>query len=232
MLRWKAEYEKIVEQNITHEKNGMNTFTLGTTDAITARSSLRTCACRGFIGEEPGHISAMNPNSSTDTSTLLFCTTDKLMNKARDIRKDNRIEAVFWFAKTAQQIRIRGEAFLVDQYGNGVPTHITEKHIQSGLDFDWKMEWERIWQNQSPTMRGSFRSARPGSPLDSEEKTNKVQVHPIYNPSDTSNADVNEARDRFVIVVIAPEECEILDLVPPPGKRMLYKQDSAIELCP
>lgn len=61
----------------------------------------RTVVYRGFLFNDK-------------TTNVLCCTTDKRMNKYRELMADDRVEAVFYFPTLKKQFRIRAKARIID----------------------------------------------------------------------------------------------------------------------
>jgi hypothetical protein len=139
------------------------------------------------------------------------------------------IEAVYWVKDVMTQWRIRGKCWLVaaDDVEGGTDAtqnsgtvsmkaavrrymrRVDGKENDSDEVWSWKREVETYFENLSPTMRGMFKNPPPGEPVDDKSK-----VGPGEKLGQTAGhlEDEEIARKNFRVVIITPEEVEVVDL--------------------
>ncbi|KAK4181929.1 pyridoxamine 5'-phosphate oxidase-domain-containing protein [Triangularia setosa] len=193
----------------------------------------RTCVFRGFFGSLPPNSRNPAPlNPPIYTSDLLALTTDARMSKTSEIFDtaggDSQtasggpsggggpVEAVFWVDKTKTQWRVRGTAWVlgpdVDGESDGarkvrsVLQPKMRKTDGEGKEQDWSFgrEVTAHFGNLSPVMRGSFRGPEPGAPMDYHQERKLGET--LEDLGD------GVARKNFRVVVIVPEEVDMVDL--------------------
>lgn len=146
------------------------------------------------------------------------------------------VEAVWWVKDASIQWRIRGEAFLVgpdieggkETESSGVRTTKSEigkrmRLVDQSKEGEWS--WEREvtghFGNISPGMRGMFKAPPPGLPKDKpfDDKHEKPGEK-------VGDLDDETARKNFRVMIIRPEEVEMLNLAPDNQKRIHYNYQS------
>ncbi len=163
------------------------------------------------------------------------------MNKAEEIKACDKYSICWWHPATTHQIRFFGHAHLISS--DSGPTSPAAHQLKDWIyckdkeKWTWENELHRVWSNQHPMMRGTFRNPHPGTPL-SPQKEERLRSNKGVEADDTVSADAVEARSRFCLIVFNVIECEILQLEPRPGTRTRwrYKTDSheweEISICP
>ncbi|PGH19545.1 hypothetical protein AJ80_03881 [Polytolypa hystricis UAMH7299] len=193
------------------------------------------------VGEESR---GLNPRKFE--SDLLTFTTDARMDKVRQVSSSNEnsvaaaggcggpVEALFWFKEVMAQWRFRGTAFIIgansseesEMEARGEIGKWMRKREGGSVMFDdgddgaaktwtWEREITAQFANMSPIMRGSFKHPPPGTPVSAPVPDPSLgfgqKVTDLYDPL---------ARSHFRVVVIVPEEVEMVDLSnPEEGKR-------------
>ncbi|KAK6512024.1 hypothetical protein TWF481_000922 [Arthrobotrys musiformis] len=196
---------------------------------------VRTLVFRGFYAELPAN--KYNPVSGNTgfKSDLIAFTTDKRMEKFRDLggvegvassslpTVTNNVEACFWIPAgenpmIGKQWRIRGRCFVlprdleaeengVKETKNWLIRKLSKESGGDGSDFDFAREYKAHFGNLSPVLRGSFRNPFPGAPkeLGSGGLTPK-------SPIGDDQLDEGVALSHFRLAVIEPTRVEYLDL--------------------
>lgn len=140
------------------------------------------------------------------------------------------VEAMWWCVPTQTQWRIRGRAWVLapgDVRADGSPgaraaRAALERRMRSvsgggGAEgaWDWERELVGHFGNLSPGMRGSFKNPSPGTPRanapgEGEGLGQKVGDELLED---------EVARTNFRVVVIVPEEVDLVDLSDPADQR-------------
>ncbi|KAK6333530.1 hypothetical protein TWF718_011338 [Orbilia javanica] len=198
-------------------------------------SHVRTLVFRGFYGELPAN--KYNPVSGNIgfQSDLITFTTDKRMEKFRDLggvegvassslpTVTNNVEACFWVPSDGnpmigKQWRIRGKCFVlprdlevadkaVGETKEWLVERLSKEGGGDGSDFDFAKEYKAHFGNLSPVLRGSFRNPLPGAP----KELGNGGLTP-KSPIGDDQLDEEVALSHFRITVIEPTRVEYLDL--------------------
>ncbi|RAL12868.1 uncharacterized protein BO97DRAFT_309344, partial [Aspergillus homomorphus CBS 101889] len=228
---WSTDLKSHLSQSKTKSFT-LSTITLDPrTNAPAPRS--RTCELRGFFPEvlslHPSAIEALNTqqiglNPEGFESDMPVFTTDARMAKIGEFAGSGaQVEAVFWLAEVGVQWRVRGgvsvfgggEDTEAEREGRGVVwggVRVKESDgpgVVDGNKGDWS--WERMvttyFASHSPVMRGSFRNPPPGAPRSKDPQNPDLKIgQKVQDLRDPV------ARNNFRVVVIRPEEVEMLDL--------------------
>lgn len=144
----------------------------------------RTVVFRGFLDDEQNSLKIV---------------TDVRSAKIQDIEYQAYAEVCWYFTKTREQFRIRGNLRLVD--------------VQ---EVDQNLQLARIntWQNLSEVARSQFAWADPGKPL--EEET-------AFDPSLPC---LDNPLDNFCLLLLIPKKIDYLQLKGSPHQRCLYTLES------
>jgi len=217
---WKKTVQDILQKNLDDGHTDSLFFSLATIKpGPQPRPAVRTVGFRGFIGEPKDNKSDKLPGGNPPAqSSLILLSTDTLMAKVGEIEQTGGVyEVAWWHAGTNQQIRFSGTAHLFRRNAKvEFPKDRLKQYIsvQGNGEWSWEAERERMWKAHKPGLRGSFRNPPPGSPLDSEEKRDRLKV--VELDGDDDGPEAREAKERFSLVVLEVTELEILDLDPPP----------------
>ncbi|TQS31639.1 hypothetical protein Golomagni_08073 [Golovinomyces magnicellulatus] len=210
-----------------HDKN--------TPDSPAIVPSVRAVIFRGFWGSmevNPKNQAPLNP--AAYDSDLLTITTDVRMNKVDELfssttvdhdksGKGGPVEGVFWAEKAQRQWRIRGHSYVIAPdidsseaapVRDGLREYMRPSECESGTDhWSWGKELTAHFGNLSPGMRGTFRNPPPGTPL-----TDKVGDGLGLGQKVTDLED-GIARRNFRVVIIVPEQVDLVDLSDPSRHR-------------
>lgn len=141
------------------------------------------------------------------------------------------VGAMFWASETGTQWRIRGHAWVLAAGDISSTTSSGAKAAREALlarmrktsssgagseeGWDWEKEIVGHFGNLSPAMRGSFKNPSPGSP-----RANKP------GPGEELGQKVGDellndelAKRNFRVVVVVPDEVELVDLHDPEDQR-------------
>lgn len=200
---------------------------------------VRTVIFRGLWGSmdvNPKNEAPLNP--AVYDSDLLTITTDIRMDKVGELfsstgadssksGKGGPVEGVFWVEKTQRQWRIRGASYVIapdiDSPDAALVRDGLEEHMRpagpqaAGADetsqWSWSKELTAHFGNLSPGMRGSFRNPPPGTPLTDKAGDGLGLGQKVTDLQD------NIARSNFRVVLIVPEQVDLVDLSDPSRHR-------------
>lgn len=149
------------------------------------------------------------------------------------------VEAMFWAAPTGTQWRIRGRAWVLaasdialdssegakaarDALQARMRRHAPDASSNEGKedkDWDWEREINAHFGNLSPGMRGSFKNPSPGTPRANAPKPGEGLGQKVGDEL----LEDEVARRNFRVVVIVPEEVDLVNLKDPADpRRWLY----------
>lgn len=205
----------------------------------------RTCILRGLWASLPSNDKNKAPrNPALYESDLPVLTTDARMDKVPDIFAPadgtttngsgggGPVEAMFWSTATQTQWRLRGRAWVLaagdveDAASPGAAdaraalrSRMRSRGDGEGDGDGGKWSWEREivghFGNLSPGMRGSFKNPPPGTPRADEPGPGEGLGQKV---GDELLGD-EVARRNFRVVVIVPEEVDLVDLSDPADQR-------------
>jgi pyridoxamine 5'-phosphate oxidase len=159
---------------------GGNYIQIATVDPVTLEPRCRTVVFRGFLKTE---------NNQNQIAMKMI--TDKRSNKFSEVTNSVRpiAEVVWWFAKSSEQYRIRGELkFIgVDEVD---PSLITSR--------------KEMWGNLSDPAREQFFWKDPGLPFESDS------IVPVGGRDDEGK--VLPPPDNFLMMLLIPQSCDYLRL--------------------
>ncbi|RVD86636.1 uncharacterized protein DFL_004902 [Arthrobotrys flagrans] len=213
------------------------TFSLATASQVGGLTAphVRTLVFRGFYAELP--VNKYNPVSGNTgfRSDLIAFTTDKRMEKFRDLggvegvassslpTVTNNVEACFWIPSDenpmiGKQWRIRGRCFVlprdletedrgVKQTKKWLIEKLSREGGGDGSGFDFAKEYKAHFGNLSPVLRGSFRNPLPGAPKELGDGGLMPKC-----PIGDDQLDEEVALSHFRVAVIEPTRVEYLDL--------------------
>ena len=139
----------------------------------------RTVVFRGFL----------------DNSNCLQIVTDKRSEKVNHLKHNPQAEICWYFAKTREQFRIRGNIELV------TPEHQQLNNIR-----------EKAWQKLSKNGKQQFLWSHPGKPINEQTFNNN------------SSFDEEKPLSNFYLLLLNPERVDHLELRSNPHNRYLYLQ--------
>lgn len=204
----------------------------------------RTCIFRGLWATLPDNDKNPAPRNPTlYESDCPVLTTDARMDKVPEIFSSSStyhssggggpVEAMFWAAETGTQWRIRGRAWVLSPGDIASETSPGAQAARAALlarmrklssssgaaaeeaRWDWEKELVGHFGNLSPGMRGSFKNPSPGAP--------RAQAP---GPGEGLGQKVGDellgdevARKNFRVVVVVPEEVDLVDLHDPADQR-------------
>ncbi|RAK73513.1 uncharacterized protein BO72DRAFT_518284 [Aspergillus fijiensis CBS 313.89] len=240
-----APWSPLLKTHLTSSKS--KSFTLSTvthhpTTGLPVPRS-RTCELRGFFPEvlslHPSAASALDAqgigrNPSGLESDMPVFTTDIRMAKVGELGvSGGQVEGVFWLEEVQVQWRVKGGTYVFGGKGG----EEEQKRVWGGVrgqdagwaegDWDWERMVTTYFASHSPVMRGTFRNPPPGQPRSKHPETSELKigqkVEDLRDPV---------ARRNFRVVVIKPEEVEMLDLSRAPDavrKRWTVVRDGDTE---
>lgn len=200
----------------------------------------RTCIYRGLWGQLPPNEKNKAPRNPADLyeSDLPVLTTDARMDKVPEIFSSAEavtgsggggpVEAMWWAVATQTQWRIRGRAWVLapgDIGGESKGATAVREALKARMrkttggeessEWDWEREVVGHFGNLSPGMRGSFKNPSPGTP-----RANKPgEGEGLGQKVGDELLDDEVARKNFRVVVIVPDEVDLVDLSDPADQR-------------
>ncbi|BCS19102.1 uncharacterized protein APUU_11930A [Aspergillus puulaauensis] len=221
------------------EKSRVSTFNLTTIAHAPSNRPVprsRTVEFRGFwpksastlhkSGIEALKTQNIGLNPDVYESDLLSVTTDARMGKVGQLAdSDDVVEGVFWFEEVSAQWRVRGRAVTV-----GAPEEEEEERkvrdmVKKGMrekgdgngnikDWSWERQVATYFANHSPVMRGTFKNPPPGRPRSEAPPDPQLKLgQKIEDLKDPI------ARANFRVLLILPQEMEVLDFSNPDDVR-------------
>ncbi|CAK9442381.1 uncharacterized protein LODBEIA_P61240 [Lodderomyces beijingensis] len=161
----------------TNHKPPFTSFQLATIDSETGYPNNRTLIFRGWLFD----------NKSSNVITF---TTDKRMTKYQELLANDKVDAVFWFSNIRKQVRLRGQAKLLDQDHHPnvyIPENVQARGREAGDveegDYNSTPQKQQIHTTLiSPNFAAKNSSDATLSPVDlvpptSEEWTQELERH-------------------------------------------------------
>ncbi len=140
-ISWRELLE--ISNNRSRKIRGSNYVQIATVDPETKTPRCRCVVFRGFQDMPTDHPFASFAGPS---SCILRMCTDNRSQKVQQAVQEPTAEVVWWFPKTSEQYRIRGELLFVG--GEGKFQYDDDEHL--------KMARKQLWGNMSDTARESF----------------------------------------------------------------------------
>ncbi|KAL9106633.1 MAG: hypothetical protein Q9227_008353 [Pyrenula ochraceoflavens] len=145
-------------------------------------------------------------------------------------------EACYWVKEVMCQWRIRGKCWLlgvqdIEEQNSGTVTVKGElgrymrdlsqdsdnsEDAKNAKKWSWPLEIQNVFENLSPTMRGSFKNPWPGHAVSEGMKEGEALGQKAGSLMDEAE---EVARKNFRVAVITPEEVECVDLTDPEKSR-------------
>lgn len=207
----------------------------------------RTCIYRGLWASLPPNDKNTAPrNPPLFESDLPVLTTDVRMDKVPDLFPaagdddddddtsssggGGPVEAMWWAVATQTQWRVRGRAWVLAPGGlagsagakaakEAVGARMRRTGEAGGAEEEKEWDWEREvvahFGNLGPGMRGSFKNPPPGTP-----RANKPgEGEGLGQKVGDELLEDELARRNFRVVVVVPEEVDLVDLSDPADQR-------------
>ncbi|KAJ4423698.1 hypothetical protein N0V82_001584 [Gnomoniopsis sp. IMI 355080] len=207
----------------------------------------RTCIYRGLWGQLPPNEKNKAPRNPEGVyeSDLPVLTTDARMAKVPEIFSSSPsettaaaaskgsggggpVEAMWWAVPTQTQWRIRGHAWVLapgDVGGESAGAKAVREALKARMrktaggeesgEWDWEREIVGHFGNLSPGMRGSFKNPSPGTPRANDPGEGEGLGQKVGDEL----LEDEVARKNFRVVVIVPEEVDLVDLSDPADQR-------------
>lgn len=141
------------------------------------------------------------------------------------------VEAMFWAAEAGTQWRVRGHAWVLSPGDIASETSPGARAARAALlarmrktsssgagreeTWDWHRELVGHFGNLSPGMRGSFKNPSPGTPRANEPGPGEGLGQKVGDEL----LDDEVARKNFRVVVVVPDEVDLVDLHDPADQR-------------
>lgn len=175
---WKEKIDVSIAKS--RKIRGGNYIQIATVDPTSLEPRCRTVVFRGFLKTENSH-----------NQTIMKMITDKRSNKFSEVTNAVRpiAEVVWWFAKSSEQYRIRGELKFIGEDESDSSLLISRKEM---------------WGNLSDPAREQFFWKDPGLPFESDS------VVPVGGRDDDGK--ILPPPDNFLMMLLYPQSCDYLRL--------------------
>lgn len=184
-----------ISNNRSRKIRGSNYVQLATVDAETKTPRCRCVVFRGFQDMPLDHPFASHHQDQLLSCIMRMCT-DKRSQKVEQVTHEPTAEMVWWFPKTSEQYRIRGELLLVG--GEGKFKYDQDEHL--------KIARKQLWGNMSDTARESFLE----DPVPGQTFT-PVQ-HAAPKGGRDAEGKVVPPPDNFLLMLLKPSHVDYLRL--------------------
>lgn len=197
----------------------------------------RTCIYRGLWASLPPNDKNQAPkNPDLWESDLPVLTTDVRMDKVPDFFPPGGnasssggggpVEAMWWVVETQTQWRVRGRAWVLapgdiggeSSSAQGTRDAVGARMVKTGEgkeEFDWEKEVVAQFGNLGPGMRGSFKNPPPGTPRANRPGKGEGLGQKVGDEL----LEDELAKKNFRVVVIVPEEVDLVNLKDPADQR-------------
>lgn len=215
----------------TRKIRGSNYVQLATVDG-SGEPRVRTVVYRGCVTNLPtdhalyynvvsceDHVDPKGEKSDKLLSCVLKMCTDARSHKVQEVQQQQQsttAEICWWFAKTSEQYRIRGELVFVGNGNNG-----NNEDDTTVVDATLAQVRKELWGNLSDPARESFldTSSTPGQPWSSESESNntsnddekKMSIIP-KGGRDADGKVLQPPPDNFLLMLLNPHYCDYLCL--------------------
>jgi len=180
---WKDKITVSIQRS--RKVKGGNFVQIATVDQETNEARCRTVVFRGFINDKEGG----------DSPTTMKMITDSRSSKVSEVGGEKKAELVWWFSKSSEQYRIRGELEFIGQ---------------DHTDLELTRARKEQWGNLSDLAREQFFWKEPGVPYNKEEQQQNDVVIPIGGRG--KDGKVLPAPDTFLLMILYPERVDYLRL--------------------
>lgn len=236
---WRAQFLSDLKQM---EQPSFTFTSLHSTSSNDTLPRGRTCIYRGLWAHLPPNEKNKAPRNPEGIyeSDLPVLTTDARMDKVPEIFSSSSsttnptgsggggpVEAMWWAVPTQTQWRIRGRAWVLapgdiggDSTGATAVREALRRRMRSNKTgeesaWDWERELVGHFGNLSPGMRGSFKNPSPGTP-----RANKPgEGEGLGQKVGDELLEDEVARKNFRVVVIVPDEVDLVNLSDPADQR-------------
>ncbi len=187
---------------------GGNYVQIATVDPETLEPRCRTVVFRGFLKNNQNSASAATQgllsSSSSSLPFIMKMITDKRSNKFSEVTNAdtnndttllNTVEMVWWFSKSSEQYRIRGQLKFVGE----------DEEDQSLLTAR-----KEQWGNLSDMAREQFYWVDPGLNFDDNESESALKQIPAGGRDE--NGKVLPPPENFLLMLLYPKRCDYLRL--------------------
>lgn len=182
-----------ISNNRSRKIRGSNYVQLATVDPATKTPRCRCVVFRGFQDMPVDHQFASSAGSS---SCIMRMCTDNRSQKVEQCMHEPTAEMVWWFPKTSEQYRIRGELLFVG--GAGKFKYDQDEHLNKAR--------KQLWGNMSDTARESFlEDPVPG-------QTYAPAKNPVPSGGRDEEGKVIPPPDNFLLMLLRPSHVDYLRL--------------------
>jgi len=177
------------------------------TNGVDGWPRVRMVMIRGLAGDTNAQGAKVRPALAGE---LLRFTTDWRNEKCRELVRDARVEACWWFSKTKEQFRLRGHAHLLREDGWVACEGVSATELPPTLAHAATEEWHAYWTHLLPVVHHRhWAGISPGELLDEHGGD------PIESADEIEEA----ARRNFVVGVLAVTQVDWVQLNEREGNR-------------
>lgn len=212
VIPWKDRLDASIA--LTRKIRGSNYVQLSTVDLATNEPRNRCVVFRGFQKLPSGHPLAQPANAGSgggNSMILKMCT----HLRSKKVGEGKVAELVWWFPKTSEQYRVRGDLVYVGGGGG--------KKFEHDGDRDLQIARKELWGNLSDPARESFlvEGAVPGEEF-SEDAEDACKASPPPAGGRDSEGKVVPVPDNFLLLLLVPRHVDYLCL------SNMYRQEDEI----
>ena len=207
-----------ISSNRSRKIRGSNYVQLATVENGLPRC--RTVVFRGFAklpAEHPQQASTLCDN----LPCFLKMITDARSQKVAQVDQQDRAEMVWWFPKTSEQYRIRGQLVLVGAPSSSEKTDDGSSETHVDADPYWQILRREQWGNLRDGAREAFYDPRqPGDPwMQDDQKDAQCQIPTGGRDAETGHV-LQPPPEHYLLMLLIPDYCDYLRL----GSDEQYRQ--------
>ncbi|GAA5948803.1 hypothetical protein JCM21900_005305 [Sporobolomyces salmonicolor] len=248
--RWVDTLRTTLTHNLKENKD-LVSYALASSDVASNQPRTRYVVHRGFANERrnagDGSRNLVHDDDGNELiSDKLVVTTDGRSPKAAQLAASPAVELAWWLSATQHQFRIAGKAYLLPSpsFSSSSSSSTSSSSPSSSAvpfppfpgdklapypGFSWEDERIRQFRKLSAELRASFCRPVPGTKL--SEWGGKLEELPQELPEgldeatgdDEQKKQIEQALEHFVLIVIDPEEVDLVDLGSTPNTRTQWK---------
>ncbi|KAL3803847.1 hypothetical protein HJC23_004009 [Cyclotella cryptica] len=211
VMNWKSRIDISIAKS--RKIRGSNYVQISTVDHTTMEPRCRTVVFRGFMKNFPSTCDPSEASKYGDCVMKMI--TDSRSNKVKEMEsfhkmnntRRNNVEMVWWFPKSSEQYRIRGELQFIGNQGSLYPNNESTDGISNNSEY-LIAERKQQWGNLSDPAREQFFWENPGIPYTSTWATQEG----IPAGGRDAEGKVLPPPDTFLLMLLYPFEVDYLRL--------------------
>lgn len=230
--RWVDTLRSTLTKNLKENKD-LISYAFATIDSQSKVPKVRYVVHRGFVNErrkdgDGSHNLVKDDEDQELITDKLVVTTDARTPKSIQLANDPSVEIAWWLAATQHQFRILGQAYILpspkfsETSSSQFPFPADRLAPYPG--FNWEDERVRQFRKLSPELRASFVRPVPGTKLSEWDGKMEDLPQTLVEGYDEANTDeekkqLDQALHNFALIVIDPQEIDLVDLGSQPNVR-------------